>query len=328
MKKLTYKSSGVNVNAGYEVVSRIKNKVKTTYSKEVIGNIGAFSGLFKPNLKGIKEPVLVSSTDGVGTKVKIAASLGIHNTVGIDLVAMSVNDLITCGAKPLFFLDYIALNKTNPKIVEEIIKGIIIGCKMARCALLGGETAEMNDLYQNGDYDLAGFAVGIADKKKIIDGTNIKSGQIIIGLPSSGPHSNGYSLIRKVFSINKLKKDKMLAKKILSPTIIYVSDILGLIKKGIKINGISNITGGSFRENIERLLKPALNAVIYKKNWKVPEIFKMIQKKGQISDIEMYNTFNMGIGMALIIDKKELKKLKRPLIIGEITKGNKKVLLK
>lgn len=328
MKKLTYKSSGVNIKAGYKVVSRIKNKIKTTYSKEVLGEIGAFSGFFKPNLKAYKEPVLVSSTDGVGTKVKIASSLGIHNTVGIDLVAMSVNDIITSGAKPLFFLDYIAMQKVVPAVAEELVKGIIIGCKTASCALLGGETAEMNDLYKKGEYDLAGFTVGVVEKKKIIDGSKIKSGQIIVGLPSSGPHSNGYSLIRKVFSTKQLKKDKTLVKKILAPTIIYVPEILNLIKKKVNISGIANITGGSFKENIGRILKSNQKAVIYKKNWKVPKIFKVIQEKGEINDNEMYNTFNMGIGMVIILSKNEIKKLKRPLIIGKITRGKKEVILK
>lgn len=316
---ITYEEAGVNIDAGNELVKRIKKMAPA---------IGGFSGLFP--LAGTKFH-LVSSTDGVGTKLKLAFLLNKHDTVGIDLVAMNVNDLICCGAKPLFFLDYFACGKLDVGLAESVIKGIMAGCKQASSSLLGGETAEMPGFYKPGEYDLAGFAVGVVEKGKEITGKKIKQGDVLIGLPSSGPHSNGYSLIRKVFSESELKK---YGKELLEPTRIYVKEITALLssvrKKDINsISAIAHITGGGFYDNIERLLPEKCHVIIKKSSWKVPEIFNIIQKKGDVSEKEMYRTLNMGIGMVLIVRPEYAEKVKKALkgsvILGVIEKGTRGV---
>ncbi|MCA6085056.1 phosphoribosylformylglycinamidine cyclo-ligase [Candidatus Endomicrobiellum agilis] len=290
---VTYKKAGVNIDAGNELVERLKKKLP---------GIGGFGGLFP--IAGTKYN-LVSSTDGVGTKLKLAFLLNKHDTVGIDLVAMNVNDLICAGAKPLFFLDYFACGKLNVGQAEQVIKGIAKGCELSGSRLIGGETAEMPGFYKNGEYDLAGFSVGIIEKGKEINGSKINSGDVIVGLPSSGPHSNGYSLIRKVFSDGELKK---YSKQLLAPTKIYVKEILAAIAKfNLKkqnIVGIAHITGGSFYDKIERILPQNIRAVIEKSSWKVPEIFKIVQEKGNVPEKDIYRTLNMGIGMILIVRPK------------------------
>ncbi|MFC1517816.1 phosphoribosylformylglycinamidine cyclo-ligase [Candidatus Margulisiibacteriota bacterium] len=321
MGKLTYESSGVNIEAGDASVQDIKELANKTKIPGVLGNIGHFGAFFQPSLKGLKEPILVSSTDGVGTKLKLAFATGIHNTVGIDLVAMSVNDLICCGAQPLFFLDYIAIQKLEPSIVKQIVSGITEGCKQAGCALIGGETAELTDMYAKGEYDLAGFAVGIVDKEKIIDGSKIKAGDKIVALASSGLHSNGYTLARKALG-------KEHYKEMLTPTKIYAKDIADILKKNINVHGIANITGGGLPSKLGRIIPNGLQAKINKNSWKIPKIFQDIQEKGNIDEIEMYKTFNMGIGMVLVVPDSEAKKIEQGFVIGEITKGKEKVSIK
>ncbi|MEW6556926.1 MAG: phosphoribosylformylglycinamidine cyclo-ligase [Elusimicrobiota bacterium] len=318
---MCYKKSGVDINKANKLVSWIK---------KLSPKIGGFSGLYKLNeLNKLNKPdiYLAASCDGVGTKLKIAQLLNKHDTVGIDLVAMNVNDVLCCGATPLFFLDYYACGKLNLKIAKDVIIGIKNGCEQARCVLLGGETAEMPGFYKGNEYDLAGFAVGIIDKEKIIDGTRIKNGDLIIGIPSSGLHSNGFSLIRKVFAEKEIKK---FGNEFLKPTKIYVKEIQSAIcNLQSAITGICHITGGGFYDNIVRILPENCRAVIRKNRWNVPEIFKVIQKKGNISDREMYRTFNMGIGMVMIIHEftssRVLELLKDSIIIGEIVKGKKGV---
>jgi len=325
---VTYKQAGVDISKGNALVKKIKKFAPA---------IGFFSGFYPLDTKKYKNPVLVSSSDGVGTKLKLAFLLNKHDTVGIDLVAMNVNDVICCGAKPLFFLDYFACSKLNLKIAEQVIKGINEGCRQADCVLLGGETAEMPGFYKKGEYDLAGFAVGIVEKNKVIDGSKIKPGDIIIGLPSSGLHSNGFSLVRKIFSKNELLK---FGPELLTPTRIYVQEVLSLIAHRslliTAVHGIAHITGGGFIDNIPRILPKRgdyLNcqARIYKNSWQVPEIFHLIQKKGKITEKEMYHVFNMGIGLVLVVDKskslKVQKLLKDSIIIGEITAGKQQIKL-
>ncbi|MDR3050031.1 MAG: phosphoribosylformylglycinamidine cyclo-ligase [Elusimicrobiota bacterium] len=315
---ITYKKSGVNIDAGNELVKRIKKDLP---------KIGGFGGSF--GLAGTKYN-LVSSTDGVGTKLKIAFLVNKHNTVGIDLVAMNVNDLICVGAKPLFFLDYFACGKLNVKQAQEVIKGIAKGCEISGSQLIGGETAEMPDFYKNGEYDLAGFSVGIIEKGKEIKGNNIKAGDVLIGLPSSGPHSNGYSLIRKVLGDSGLKK---YSKQLLEPTKIYVKEILAAIKKfnskKQNIAGIAHITGGSFYDKIGRILPQNARVVIEKSAWEVPEIFKIIQKKGNVPENDIYRTLNMGIGMVLIVRPDAALQVKRffkdAKAVGYVKKGAKGV---
>jgi len=317
---ITYKQSGVDIDAGNDLVKKIKKRLP---------EIGGFGGLFP--LGGTKYN-LVSSTDGVGTKLKIAFLLNKHNSVGIDLAAMNVNDLICCGAKPLFFLDYFACGKLNVSQAKSVIDGIAKGCRIAGASLIGGETAEMPGFYKDGEYDLAGFAVGIVEKGKEISGKNIKDGDILIGLPSSGPHSNGYSLIRKVFSENELKQ---YGKQLLAPTKIYVKEILSAIKKfNLKkqnITGIAHITGGSFYDKIKRILPANTRVIINKNTWKVPKIFEIIQKKGAVPEDEIYRTLNMGIGMVLIVRPKAAlavrKFFKGAKEIGYIQKGDRGVSL-
>jgi len=312
---ITYKKSGVNIDAGNELVRRLKKKLP---------KIGGFGGAFP--LAGTKYN-LVSSTDGVGTKLKIAFLLGKHDTVGIDLVAMNVNDIICCGARPLFFLDYFACGKLDVDLAEAVISGIKKGCDIAGCALIGGETAEMPGFYPPGEYDLAGFAVGSLEKGKEITGKHIRPGDVVIGLPSSGPHSNGYSLIRKVFSNKELKK---YSKELLAPTRIYVKEILSLLGAyRLLITGIAHITGGSFYDKIGRIVPDGCRVIIEKNSWKVPAVFRAVQKKGSVPEKDMYRTLNMGIGLALIVRpaaaEKVRKRLKGSLVIGRVVKGNKGV---
>lgn len=318
---ITYKSSGVNVDAGNALVKKIK---------KIAPGIGGFSGAFPLFKKKYKKPLLVSSADGVGTKLKLAFLLNIHDTVGIDLVAMNVNDLLCCGAEPLFFLDYFACGKLQVRQAEQVIKGIAQGCKQAGCVLLGGETAEMPGFYKKGEYDLAGFAVGAVESKNYIDGRKISPGDMIIGLPSSGLHSNGFSMVRKILSGSLLKK---YGKLLLQPTRIYAKYILPLVKtypSGIK--GMVHITGGGFYDNIPRILPKACRAVIDKKAWFTPEIFSILKHKGNVSEHEMYRTFNMGIGMILIVSMfawKHIRHISKDAVhIGYIEKGFPKVVLR
>jgi phosphoribosylformylglycinamidine cyclo-ligase len=330
MKNITYRSSGVDIDKAEQFIQAIKKDVRSTYNKNVLARTGAFGSLF--SLKGnYKNPVIVSSTDGVGTKLLVANQIGKHDTVGIDLVAMNVNDILCVGAKPLFFLDYIACGKLKPQVLCDVMKGIAEGCRQAGCALIGGETAEMPGMYKDDDYDLAGFAVGIVENKKIIDGSGIKAGNKLIGLPSSGPHSNGYSLIRKVLTNNELKKYK---KEILAPTRIYASEIAALTSK-FDIKGIAHVTGGAFYDKVTKIVPKGYGFRIDKRSWEVPEIFRIIQKKGNIIDREMYRTFNMGLGIVAAVTAKEMPLIrnflkKNKIIfyeIGEVIRSEKKMIL-
>ncbi len=310
----SYKQAGVDVTAGYKSVELMKEAVKSTYNKNVISDLGGFGGLFALNEKEIKEPILVSGTDGVGTKLKLAFLMNKHDTIGQDCVAMCVNDIICCGAKPLFFLDYMALGKNIPEVVATIVKGVTDGCKMAGCSLVGGETAEMPGFYQQGEYDLAGFCVGVVEKEKILNNKTIEVGDKVIGIASSGVHSNGFSLVRKIFNINeetvKEYKEELgmtLGEALLTPTKIYVKAILELLQN-VEVKGISHITGGGFYENMPRMLRDNISIEIKKDSYPVPPIFKLIQKTGNIEERDMYNTFNMGIGMAVIVKKEETQK--------------------
>lgn len=341
MGGLTYKDSGVDVNAGYRSVELIKKHVKRTLNPNVLGGLNSFAGLYNLDVSRYASPVLVSGTDGVGTKLKIAFELDKHDTIGQDCVAMCVNDVVCQGAEPLFFLDYIATGKNYPERIEKIVKGISDGCVQAGCALIGGETAEMPGFYDEEEYDLAGFCVGIVDKDNIITGKSIKEGNIIIGLASSGVHSNGYSLVRKLFmeKNNSLFEhvDELgttIGEELLKPTRIYVKDVLEIMDK-YRVNGIVHITGGGFYENIPRILPDGLQAVIDLNAWQVPGIFKLIQSTGKIQQKEMFNTFNMGIGMAIIVDKDDCdgimetlnKENSRAFTIGEIKTGDSGVSL-
>ncbi|MFA6074686.1 MAG: phosphoribosylformylglycinamidine cyclo-ligase [Negativicutes bacterium] len=334
---LNYKNSGVDVNAGYEAVELMKQHTARTLRPEVIGGLGSFGGLFAPNLTGMSEPVLVSGTDGVGTKLKVAFLMDRHDTVGIDCVAMCVNDIICQGAEPLFFLDYIATGKLDPAKAAEIVKGIADGCVQSGCALIGGETAEMPGFYPHGEYDMAGFSVGVVDKQKMIDGSQVKCGDIIIGLPASGVHSNGFSLVRKLF-FQKLSVSvqhyydelaNTLGNTLLTPTKIYVKPVLAVLRNHT-VNGIAHITGGGFYENIPRAYADkTLNARIERSSYIMLPIFSLIQKLGNISEKNMYNTFNMGIGMIMIVDKSSVDSVletlrlngERPVVIGEMVDG-------
>lgn len=305
--EMDYKKAGVDIDAANQAVEKIKGLVQKTFRKEVLTDIGGFGGLFALNVGKYKEPVLVSGTDGVGTKLKIAFLMDLHGTVGIDLVAMCVNDIAVLGAEPLFFLDYLAVGKLKPEKVSQIVEGIAEGCRQAGCALIGGETAEMPGFYSAGEYDLAGFSVGVVDKGKIIDGSGVSPGDKIIGIASSGLHSNGYSLVRKVLLEGKEHRIKdyiqrlecTLGEELLKPTIIYTGLILELLKDHT-INGMVHITGGGFFENIPRVLPPGTGAVI-NKTWRIPPIFSLIQEEGNIHPREMFRTFNMGIGYMLIV---------------------------
>jgi len=310
MEQMTYKDSGVDIDAGNESVRLIKNFVRSTYRQEVLGDIGGFGGLFA--LKNYDEPILVSGTDGVGTKLKIAFLLNKHDTIGQDAVAMCVNDILVQGAEPLFFLDYLAVGKLNPAQVAEIVKGVAAACKESGCALIGGETAEMSGFYPVGEYDIAGFAVGVVEKKSLITPDRVKAGDILIGLPSSGLHSNGFSLVRKIVfermkftGAEKFSDDKTLGEELLTPTRLYPATCLPIIKKfGEKIHGLVHITGGGFYDNIPRALPEGLGVTIDADTWTVPKIFKLLQEWGNVSRREMFRTFNCGIGMILIVDAK------------------------
>ncbi|MEE1056400.1 MAG: phosphoribosylformylglycinamidine cyclo-ligase [Acutalibacteraceae bacterium] len=336
----SYKEAGVDVTAGYKSVELMKKHIAKTTTEGVISGIGGFGGLFEPNLSGMEEPVLVSGTDGVGTKLKLAFLLDKHDTIGIDCVAMCVNDVVCGGAKPLFFLDYMALGKNEPEKVAEIVSGVAEGCVQAGCALVGGETAEMPGFYPVDEYDLAGFSVGIVDKKKIIDGSELAEGDVLIGLASSGVHSNGFSLVRKVFDINEVtinktydELDKPLGETLLTPTKIYVKPLLALIEK-CNVKAVSHITGGGFYENIPRMLKDGMSAKIVKSAVPVLPIFNIIQREGDISEHDMYNTFNMGVGMVIAIDKNDVDTAlqvlenagEKAFVLGEVIAGDKEVI--
>ena len=313
-KPITYKDAGVDIEAGNHFVDLIKPLVKQTSRPEVLTDIGGFGGLFSLNSSKYQHPTLVAATDGVGTKLKLAFLLDKHDTVGIDLVAMCVNDIIVQGAEPLFFLDYLATAKLSPEHAVEVIKGIAEGCKQANCALLGGETAEMPGMYAGGEYDLAGFSVGVVDNDKIIDGSTITNGDLVIGIASSGLHSNGFSLARKIFletldldlASQPEGLDKPLGEELLTPTRIYVKSILNLIQD-FNIKGIAHITGGGLLENIPRILPQQCKAVIKRDSWEKPAIFEMLRRGGNIPEEEMYRTFNYGIGMVLVVSASEVE---------------------
>ncbi len=330
-KKITYKSSGVDIQKANRFVSGIAAMAASTMNSAVLNRPGSFGALFSLNQEDYREPVLVSSTDGVGTKLLIANALNKHDTVGIDLVAMNVNDILCVGAKPLFFLDYIACGKLNPSVLNTVLRGIAKGCALAGCSLIGGETAEMPGMYKPKDYDLAGFAVGVVEKSKIIDGSTIQKGDCVIGLASSGLHSNGFSLVRRVLSQSEQKK---FSKEILAPTRIYVKPVLDLIRN-FKIKGIAHITGGAYYEKLTKIVPADKCFKINKKSWPVPEIFKRIQSKGKITDREMYTTFNMGIGLALVVGQEMADAVRQSLsrqdiknfMIGEVVVHQKQRIL-
>ncbi len=331
MKSVTYKTAGVDFDKANALVKDYKRFSASTKIKGVISSIGGFGGLFNLGIKKFKDPILVSSTDGVGTKLKIAFLADKHDTIGIDLVAMSTNDILCSGARGLFFLDYISTGKIKPPVLKDIVKGIARGCKEAGYALIGGETAEMPGMYKEGEYDLAGFGVGVVEKDELIDGSSINRNDIVIGLESSGLHSNGFSLVRKVLNSNELKKH---AKELLKPTRLYSKSVLAL-KTKINIKGIANITGGAFYDKAKRIIPKGMAIEIDKYSWKVPAIFSLIQKKGDIEDREMYRTFNMGIGMVVVVAKCDAAKsiciLKQhgagAHVIGRVVSGNKEVVI-
>ncbi len=301
-KGLTYKKAGVDIAKANQFVDAIKVIAKGTISKQVVNRPGSFGALFDLGSLKYKNPVLVSSTDGVGTKLLVANLVGKHDTIGIDLVAMNVNDVLCTGAKPLFFLDYLATGKLNLKTMKDVIKGIVAGCRLSGCALVGGETAEMPDMYKGEDYDLAGFTVAIVDRDKIIDGSAIKSGDVLIGLPSSGLHSNGYSLARKALSP---KEQKAYAGILLKPTCIYVKPVLALLDK-VAVRGMAHMTGGAWYEKLTKVLPKGLAFAVNKGSWPIPRIFQLIQDKGRVPEHDMYRTFNMGIGFAIVVSPKDV----------------------
>ena len=333
----SYKQSGVDITAGYTAVKLMKKHIARTMTAGALSDIGGFGGLFELDLSGIANPVLVSGTDGVGTKLKLAFRLDKHDTVGIDCVAMSVNDIVCCGAKPLFFLDYIALGKNIPERVEQIVAGIAEGCVQSGCALIGGETAEMPGLYEPDEYDLAGFAVGVVDKTKVFNKDTIEEGDVIIALPSSGVHSNGFSLVRKALNVEgggaDVYSDELgmkITESLLTPTRIYVKDVLELAKN-VTVKAVSHITGGGFYENIPRSLKDGITAKIDKKSVKTLPIFDIIAKAGNIPERDMFNTFNMGVGMSIVVSAadadKALSVLPEAYIIGETVKGEEGIII-
>ena len=339
--RLTYKKAGVDIDAGNEFVRLIKPLTESTKREGVLGGIGGFGGLFQLDTKKYKDPVLVSGTDGVGTKLKLAFMMNKHDTIGIDLVAMCVNDIVVCGAEPLFFLDYLATGKLVPAMMVDVMKGISEGCRSAGCALIGGETAEMPAMYQDSEYDLAGFAVGVVERAGIIDGSKVKPGDKIIGLASSGLHSNGYSLARKVvfdkmgFKVTDRVDilSKSIGEELLTPTRIYVKTVLHMMKH-FDVKGVAHITGGGLTENIPRVLPGGTNAVLYPGRWNAHAIFYLIEKWGNIERDEMYRDFNMGIGMVMILPDEQVADIfkelescgEEPYIIGEITEGNRTVV--
>lgn len=337
----SYKAAGVDVTAGYEAVKKMKPLVESTYIPGVLGSLGGFGGMFEPPVQGMKRPILVSGTDGVGTKLKLAFLMDKHDTVGIDCVAMCVNDIACCGAQPLFFLDYLAVGKNYPEKIAELVKGIAEGCRQAGCALVGGETAEMPGFYPIDEYDMAGFSVGIVDYEKMIDGSRLEAGDVLIGVASSGVHSNGYSLVRKTLGINEqsVKRyidefGKTLGEELLTPTKIYVKTIQSLIASA-DVKAISHITGGGFYENIPRMLKDGICASIEKSAMPVPAIFDLIAKTGNIPERDMYNTFNMGAGLVVAVSKDTADQAlaaveeagEKAYIIGECKSGEKGITL-
>ena len=336
-----YAAAGVNIEAGYEGVKLMKKHVERTMIPGVVSDIGGFGGLFAPDISGMTEPVLVSGTDGVGTKIRIAQLMDKHDTIGIDCVAMCVNDIICCGAKPLFFLDYIAIGKNIPEKVADIVSGVAEGCVRSGCALIGGETAEHPGTMEANDYDLAGFAVGIVDKKNIIDANKISEGDVVISLPSSGIHSNGFSLVRKILDVENTDLNKYydelggtLGETLLAPTCLYVKPVLACMEK-VSVKGVSHITGGGFYENIPRCLPEGFGAKITKSALRIPPIFTMLQRMGEVSEHDMFNTFNMGTGMIVIVDKNDadaaIATLKAEGVdayaIGEIVRSDEQVTI-
>lgn len=340
---MDYKNAGVDIEAGYQSVELMKQYVKETVRPEVLGGIGGFSGAFSmEKFKKMEKPTLVSGTDGVGTKIKLAFLLDKHDTVGIDCVAMCVNDIACAGGDPLFFLDYIACGKNEPTKIAAIVKGVAEGCKQCGAALIGGETAEHPGLMPEEEYDLAGFAVGVVDEKDLITGTDLKAGDVLLGIASSGVHSNGFSLVRKVFDMTRESLDtyydelgKTLGEALIEPTIIYVKALQSVKEAGVKIKACSHITGGGFYENVPRMLHDGVQAVIRKDSYEVPAIFKLLQKKGTIEEHVMYNTYNMGIGMILAVDPVDAEKAMEAIkasgeicyVIGEIRDGEKGVTI-
>ena len=342
---MDYKKAGVDIEAGYKSVELMKEHVKKTMREEVLGGLGGFSGAFSlAKIKEMEEPVLLSGTDGCGTKVKLAIIMDKHDTIGIDAVAMCVNDIACAGGEPLFFLDYIACGKNYPEKIADIVKGVAEGCLQSEAALIGGETAEHPGLMPEEDYDLAGFAVGVCDKKEMITGENLKAGDVLIGMASTGVHSNGFSLVRKVFE-NELTREglntyydelgKTLGEALLAPTRIYVKALKNVKKAGVTVKACSHITGGGFYENVPRMLKEGTRAVIKKDSYEIPAIFGMLAKKGEITEQMMYNTFNMGIGMVVAVDPADAEKTMAairetddtPYVIGSIEEGEKGVTL-
>lgn len=340
---MDYKNAGVDIEAGYESVELMKKYVKETMRPEVLGGLGGFSGAFSMEaIKGMEEPVLLSGTDGCGTKVKLAFLLDKHDTIGIDCVAMCVNDVACAGGEPLFFLDYIACGKNYPEKIATIVSGVAEGCKQSGCALIGGETAEHPGLMPEDEYDLAGFTVGVVDKKDIITGENLKAGDVLIGMASTGVHSNGFSLVRKIFKMDKETLNtyheelgKTLGEALLAPTRIYVKALKNVKEAGVRVKACSHITGGGFYENVPRMLPEGKHAVIKKDSYEVPAIFKMMAREGQVEEHMMYNTYNMGIGMIVAVDPADVEKTMEamkaagdiPYVIGEIKDGEKGVTL-
>lgn len=332
----SYAAAGVDIEAGYQGVQLMKKHVERTMIPGVVSGIGGFGGLFAPDASGMEEPILVSGTDGVGTKIRIAQLMGKHDTIGVDCVAMCVNDIICCGAKPLFFLDYIAIGKNDPEKVASIVSGVAEGCVQAGCALIGGETAEHPGVMDPDDYDLAGFSVGLVDRPKMVDNSKMKAGDVLLGLASTGLHSNGFSLVRKVFDIEHTDlgkpldglEGKSLGDELLTPTKIYVGPVLAAMEAA-RVYGASHITGGGFFENIPRCLPHGLGARIDKSTLQIPPIFSLLQKKGNIPERDMFNTFNMGTGMVLVVDKEDVVKAVAALdaagqtarVIGEVVPG-------
>lgn len=340
---MDYKKAGVDIEAGYKSVELMKKHVKETMRPEVLGGLGGFSGAFSmESFKNMEKPTLVSGTDGVGTKLKLAFLLDKHDSVGIDCVAMCVNDIACAGGEPLFFLDYIACGKNVPEKIADIVKGVADGCKQSNAALIGGETAEMPGFYPEDEYDLAGFAVGVVDEKDLITGANIKPGDVLIGMASSGVHSNGFSLVRKVFEMTKESLNtyydelgKTLGEALIAPTRIYVKALRNVKEAGVTMKGCSHVTGGGFYENIPRMLPDGVCAVVKKDSYEIPAIFKLLQKQGEIEEKMMYNTYNMGIGMVVAVDPADVDKAmeamkaagETPYIIGNIEAGEKGVKL-
>ena len=342
---MDYKKAGVDIEAGYKAVSLMKEHIASTMRPEVLTDIGGFSGAFSmKKFMGMEEPTLVSGTDGVGTKLKLAFILDKHDTIGIDCVAMCVNDIACAGGEPLFFLDYIACGKNEPEKIAKIVSGVAEGCRQADSALIGGETAEMPGFYPVDEYDLAGFSVGIVDKKHMITGTDLKAGDVLVGMASSGIHSNGYSLVRSVFSMKEetlnrkyesLESDLTLGETLLTPTKIYVKELRSIKEAGVKIKACSHITGGGFYENIPRMLKEGTHAVIEKSSFVIPPIFKMLASDGDVAEESMFNTYNMGVGMITAVDKADVDKTVAAIqaagetayVMGEIKEGEKGITL-